>query len=937
MKHAADAHSQLTIMAQGSNSDPHTRYERAVTEFHDVVNDERVNGVVGHESGLEDVNSWWVPESTLSKHFDERRLVAIGHELFPTRRPLDLQTRAIKRSYLKCFAILLYNNNGTYIEHFCVYESLSDSHLPFQTKPAHWPLNLDFKKFVESQWHFCPPKIEYWSSRKYESNRIFPIIDAKPIGQQHGSSRTHQITIHPEYNLLPSSTEDNQFVLKSFNTPSERFSVEVDAFINIRCSNAYREELIIGFYGAFVHGPTYHLILEYANGGTLKNYFEEHASLSKEHEIFQFWEALLPLTRALRVLHCLEFKDKTTHCIHHQDVKPENILVCKRDGKLLFKLADLGLSRIQRDEDDVVGYSGTVTRTYGPPECYNPDQVAYAQPLEVSKSTDIWSLGCIFSEAAVWVVRGPNGLREYTALRKEQTSKCHIEESDCFHDGKGVLDIVRKTHLDLGQEIRRSDKITLDALEVVEDMLLPSERRQSAAILWNAFSRILEDGRGSHRDSPFSTSPRSRTTPWSSLPVSPHTPTRQAAVLDDRDLLPDSHDNGASNGGSQYKPGSRMKDENHDSIYRTRDGIEMDRPPLSPDGVYTRRVSGFSATSPILKTSPTRERYSQVYPDTQMQGLHLDGNGQSEGNQLQFGPKLGWRGRNMATSNIDSQRNRRPKLNLFATDAAVAPSRRPTGRDTRAPFQLPPEGDEPSEEKSSVGGRSKRNSKEPSGTNFDHKPPFLPVKEARKWRKKQKVRLMKLSQAKEVLPHLQTFESKLEKRDHVFLIDTSSSMKPHWQDVEKCLDVLGYIVKPYDPDGLDLCFTSTLDVIHKRHSTSLLSAVRAKEPKKGHYPSDIRHRLGQILNEFLKKLRTAVDAHNEDSVRPRTIYVFTDGDWPEKYNPEPPIVEFVSALRKQKGFFGLQFIQFGDSSRGTDRLKRLDRLNWHYKNRGVEQ
>ncbi|EKG21890.1 hypothetical protein MPH_00810 [Macrophomina phaseolina MS6] len=46
------------------------------------------------------------------------------------------------------------------------------------------------------------------------------------------------------------------------------------------------------------------------------------------------------------------------------------------------------------------------TRTYGAPECYWPNDFIRSSCLSVDQNVDISSLGCVFSEAAVWVIKG---------------------------------------------------------------------------------------------------------------------------------------------------------------------------------------------------------------------------------------------------------------------------------------------------------------------------------------------------------------------------------------------------------------------------------------------------------------------------------------------------------------------------------------------------
>ena len=62
---------------------------------------------------------------------------------------------------------------------------------------------------------------------------------------------------------------------------------------------------MIGFYGSFQKGQTYSLIFEYADGGTLEDYFRKDNRPAKDEDINKFWRRLfdlIPLAQAIRRL-----------------------------------------------------------------------------------------------------------------------------------------------------------------------------------------------------------------------------------------------------------------------------------------------------------------------------------------------------------------------------------------------------------------------------------------------------------------------------------------------------------------------------------------------------------------------------------------------------------------------------------------------------------
>jgi hypothetical protein len=94
---------------------------------------------------------------------------------------------------------------------------------------------------------------------------------------------------------------------------------------------------------------------------------------------------------------------------------------------------------------------------------------------KASASKDIWSLGCVLSEAAVWSVLGKGGLAEYRIQRKLATDQLpglsSTADSGCFHDGEKVLDAVFDMHHRVRNDRRQNDTIIVGMLSIIEDML----------------------------------------------------------------------------------------------------------------------------------------------------------------------------------------------------------------------------------------------------------------------------------------------------------------------------------------------------------------------------------------------------------------------------------------------------------------------------------
>ena len=163
----------------------------------------------------------------------------------------------------------------------------------------------------------------------------------------------------------------------------------------------------------------------------------------------------------------------------------------------------------------------------------------------------------------------------------------------------------------------------------------------------------------------------------------------------------------------------------------------------------------------------------------------------------------------------------------------------------------------------------------------------------------------------------------------VFIIDDSSSMCGHWDKVLDLLDTLAYIVKPLDPDGVEIYFTINDEHYTKKNSSDLVRiAERARPLKSSNRLSNISIKLGSILEDYEKVLKKPERGwFGPKEVRKKSIYVFTDGVWRPQADAAGPIKSLVSTLEqlhKPRNQIGIQFIQFGGDVDGHARLAYLD-------------
>ena len=256
------------------------------------------------------------------------------------------------------FAILLRVGKGAYIKYCLKHRlQLSDTNLPFHTRPTNFPVSTNaagkdfFEAFVKEQWHFCPYRFAGNEDERVEAERILPIMSCDQIGFG-GSAIAYRIKIDPAYDgLRGNGAEDEtevrirnlylhlckrnladynqamvtripkEYVLKTYHTKDAQsyYNSEIDAFRRLQDSDTSCDN-IIGYYGSFVKGDTYNVLLEYADGNgakgengaeghTLEHYFQSIEPPTSGPDILMFWTRLFEVIQGLRCIHVSETGD----------------------------------------------------------------------------------------------------------------------------------------------------------------------------------------------------------------------------------------------------------------------------------------------------------------------------------------------------------------------------------------------------------------------------------------------------------------------------------------------------------------------------------------------------------------------------------------------------------------------------------------------------
>ncbi|KAK7949511.1 hypothetical protein PG988_016150 [Apiospora saccharicola] len=222
-------------------------------------------------------------------------------------------------------------------------------------------------------------------------------------------------------------------------------------------------------------------MLELAEAGSLFDLYKRNEPPTSREDIYKFWMGLVGLAEGLEALH------NSTHgtgvTIIHQDLKPSNVLVCEDNAgpqpTYHFKIGDLGASTVNSGTkpERALGPDTGAGKTYAPPEL----RLGLTIDYEVGAYVDIWALGCILLEAAIWVSFGEPDRQRFRDRRICEIARLSDDpqalDSDAFHNGSKALMCVEDVHRWILSDGRKCDNFTPDIVRYVLDHCLNNNRK----------------------------------------------------------------------------------------------------------------------------------------------------------------------------------------------------------------------------------------------------------------------------------------------------------------------------------------------------------------------------------------------------------------------------------------------------------------------------
>lgn len=235
----------------------------------------------------------------------------------------------------RVLCILAELNQIQYVGSFVRYQSLWDDSLPFNPngEPAHFPTNTGmrdfYKRFCEEQWKYCAPELSWKTNGvEFEEHAILPFIELNYAGGG-GSSTVYKAVIHAQHDKLvrpdsrqPGSNSNHCYAIKRYRkgrNAQRNYEQESEAFRKITESGVKSAPGIIEFYGSFEYQGSFNIILEYAGGGTLETFWQEHDRPSGGSNFIAYWKSIFEVVDGIRWLHNhrLPLDGKSDHISEH--------------------------------------------------------------------------------------------------------------------------------------------------------------------------------------------------------------------------------------------------------------------------------------------------------------------------------------------------------------------------------------------------------------------------------------------------------------------------------------------------------------------------------------------------------------------------------------------------------------------------------------------
>ena len=183
-------------------------------------------------------------------------------------------------------------------------------------------------------------------------------------------------------------------------SPTRQFLREIRVLVSLQHPN------IVGFRGLEYDSPRRYLVMDYCEGGTLRDLIEREVQLPLGERI----QLVTDILQGLIYAH--------GHGVIHCDLKPENILLNLGPSGWVARITDLGVARLEEE----LGQVGIGKGYTGPPAYMAPERF-YGQ---YSQASDLYAVGILLYELVM-------GERPFVGMPGE-LMKAHLNQSVVIPD-----------------------------------------------------------------------------------------------------------------------------------------------------------------------------------------------------------------------------------------------------------------------------------------------------------------------------------------------------------------------------------------------------------------------------------------------------------------------------------------------------------------------
>ncbi len=209
------------------------------------------------------------------------------------------------------------------------------------------------------------------------------------------------------------------------------------------------------------HG-TYFVAMEYVPGVDLFDYISRNGPLSPDAARILCTQ----LATALAHIHQLGFV--------HRDIKPSNILLTRKEGRTVAKIADLGLSRDIGDEEYRLTREGQAVGTV---DYLSPEQARDSGLADIR--SDIYSLGCTLYHMLTGFPPFPDGNLTERLLKHAQVEAPDVRNFDPKIPA-GLAAICRRMLAKKPEDRYQTPTELLADLQALDSMTASEEGKRSA-------------------------------------------------------------------------------------------------------------------------------------------------------------------------------------------------------------------------------------------------------------------------------------------------------------------------------------------------------------------------------------------------------------------------------------------------------------------------